>query len=215
MKKLVLSAMLLAAATALQAQAPTITAANAPATSTSSTKVSPAKKKLVEKILKLQQPSIELLARSAAEAPLSQLGPQANMVLSRLAPEQREPVGKGMQADAEKYIKEVVPLIQQRAIALAPESVGKVLEEKFSEAELKQIVALLESPVYQKFSEQRFVMQRALQEKLATDAETRNAVEPKLKALDQSWAKRIRDATPAATDKATPSAPAAPGPTSK
>lgn len=212
MKKLVLTAMLLATGSAVHAQAATSPAASAPATA-SSTKISPAKKQLVDKILKLQQPSIELLARNTAEAPLLQMGPQANMVLSRLAPEQREAVGKGMQADAAKYMKEVVPLIQERAVALAPESVGKLLAEKFSEAELKQIIALLESPVYRKFSEQSFVMQRALQEKLVAD--TRSVVEPKLKAMDQSWAKRIQDATPAATDKAAPTAPAAPGPTSK
>lgn len=212
MKKLVLTTVLLAAGAAAQAQAAIAPPASTPAT-TSSAKVSPAKKQLVAKILKLQQPSIELLARGTAEVPVSQMGQQASLVLRRLPPEQREPVGKGMQSDVEKYMKETVPFMQDRAIALAPESIGKVLEEKFSEAELKQMIALLESPTYRKFSEQSFVMQRALQEKLVAD--TRSTVEPKLKALDQSWTKRIQDAMPAATDKSTPPAPAAPGPTSK
>jgi len=96
---------------------------------------------------------------------------------------------------------------------LAPSSVGKILDEKFSEAELKQLVTLLESPIYRKFSEQSFVMQRALQEKLVAD--TRSTVEPKLKSLDQSWVKRLQDATPSATDKTVPPAPQAPGPTAK
>lgn len=212
MKKLVLTAILLATGSAVHAQAATSPAASAPATA-SSTKISPAKKQLVDKILKLQQPSIELLARSIAEAPLAQMGPQASLVLRRLPPDQRDAVGKGMQTDAAKYMSETLPLVKERAVALAPQTIGKVLEEKFTETELKQLVNLLESPIFRKFSEQDFVMRRALEEKLIADI--RGTIESNVKAMDQSWAKRIQEATPATTDKAAPTAPAAPGPTSK
>jgi hypothetical protein len=206
MKKMILAGFLLAAGTAVHAQAAATTTAGA-------STVSAAKKQLIDKILKLQQPSIELLARTIAEGPALQMGQQANLMLRRLPPEQRENVGKGMQTDLEKYISETVPLVRERSIALAPSSIGKVLDEKFSEAELRQVIALLESPIHRKFSEQSFVMQRALQEKLVAD--TKGTVEPKLKALDQSWVKRFQDAAPAATEKTAPPAPTAPGPTAK
>jgi uncharacterized protein len=212
-KKQVLVAALLSVVALAHAQSTTPVTQSAASASEGAVKISPAKKQLIDKILKLQQPSIELLARSTAEGPALQMGQQAGLMLRRLSPEQRETVGKGMKADLEKYLSETVPLVKERALALAPSSVGKILDEKFSEAELKQLVTLLESPIYRKFSEQSFVMQRALQEKLVAD--TRSTVEPKLKSLDQSWVKRLQDATPSATDKTVPPAPQAPGPTAK
>ena len=213
MKELILAGLLLAAGTAVHAQAAAANAASATTATAGATKLSPAKKQLIDKILKLQQPNIELLARNIAEGPAVQMGQQANLMLRRLPPEQRESVGKGMQADLDKYVSETVPLVRERSIALAPSSIGKVLDEKFSETELRQVIALLESPIHRKFSEQSFVMQRALQEKLVAD--TRSTVEPKLKSLDQSWIKRFQDAAPAAADKTIPPAPTAPGPTAK
>ena len=215
MKKMILASLLLATGTAVHAQA-AATATNAASTAptaTEASKLSPAKKQLIDKILKVQQPNIELLARSFAEGPAAQMGQQANLLLRRLPPEQREIVGKGMQSDLEKYLAETVPLVRERSIALAPSSIGKVLDEKFSEAELRQVIALLESPIYRKFSEQSSAMQRALQEKLVT--EVRSTVEPKLKNLDQSWTKRLQEAVPTATDKTVPPSPTAPGPSAK
>jgi uncharacterized protein len=213
MKILILAVALFSAAGVVQAQTAASNAASAVATTSGTAKPSAAKKALIDKILKLQQPSIELLARSIAEGPAMQMVQQADMILRRLPPEQRETLSKGMQADLQKYLAETVPLAQERSVVLAPSSIGKVLDDKFTEVELRQVIALLESPIHRKFSEQSFAMQRALQEKLVADI--RSTVEPQLKNLDQSWIKRFQDAAPAATDKTVPPAPAAPGPTSK
>jgi hypothetical protein len=59
-----------------------------------------------------------------------------------------------------------------------------MLEERFTEDELKQIIAILESPVNRKFQAMGGDMQRALIEKLV--AETRPLIEPKLRALEQT-----------------------------
>ena len=67
------------------------------------------------------------------------------------------------------------------ALKLAPQTIGAVLEEKLSEDELKQVVAMLESPVNRKYTALLGDMQRALGEKLI--AETRTAVDPKVRAL--------------------------------
>ncbi len=207
MKKLILMGLLLAAGTAVHAQSAT---ASADATNAGSSKVSPAKKQLVEKILKLQQPNIELLARSMSEGLARQLAQQANVAMQRrVAPEKREALAKVMQADLDKFVAEAVPAARQRAVALGPEIMGTDLEKNFTEAELKQIVAILESPANAKFLELSARTGRSLQEKLAPE------ISPKLQALDQTWTKRLQDAVQPSTDKSNPAPPAAPGPTAK
>lgn len=213
MKKLILLTLLVATAPAVLAQAAATGTGKTAAPTTGSLVISPAKKQLVDKVLKLQQTNVELLARSIAEVPAMQMGQQANAMLRRLPPEKQEEVGKGMQADLKKYLSETVPSVQARAVVLAPSSAGKVLEEQFTEAELQQLIDMLESPIHRKFSEQSNAMHRSLQEKLGADM--KGTIEQNLKTLDQNWIKRFKDAAPAATDKTVPRAPAAPGPTSK
>ncbi|MBL0151538.1 MAG: hypothetical protein IPP87_23920 [Ideonella sp.] len=172
---------------------------------------SPAKKELVQKVLQLQQPSFDLLARGLAEQSIAQLGQQVGAVLqNRVPPEQREATARDLQAEFKKYGDEVVPLLRDRATKLAPSAVGPVLEEKLSEDELKQLVAMLEAPIYRKYQGMGNDMQKALMDKLVTD--TRSTVEPKLKALQESVAKRLGLEAPAAAASGAKK-PAASGPT--
>lgn len=149
-----------------------------------------AKKELITKLLLLQQPAIEAMARSLAERPAAVMMQQAGMALqARVAPEKREAIAKELQADARKYVDETVPLVSDRAVKLAPSTIGVVLDEKFTEDELRQILAIVESPVNKKFTELSGQMQQALGEKLIAD--TQGVVEPKVKALEQSLLKRL------------------------
>ncbi len=96
------------------------------------------KKELVAKILKLQASGIEMAAQSLAERPAALMMQQANMALqTRVAAERREAVAKEIQTDLKKYTDEVVPLVRDRAIKLAPTTIGVLLDERFSEEELK------------------------------------------------------------------------------
>lgn len=151
---------------------------------------SPAKKDLVARILKLQQPGIETMARGLVEQPAAELmGNAANALPARVAKDKQDAVAKEIQADIQKYLDDTVPLVQGRAVKLAPATIGTLLEEKFSEDELKQIVAIVESPVYVKFQQMGSDMQKVLVEKLVAD--TRPTVEPKVRALEQSVGKRL------------------------
>lgn len=177
MLKKSLMAMVLGAAFAAQAQAPASPA-------------SPAKKDLVARILKQQQAGIENIARSLVEQPAIELmGNAASALPARVAKDKQEAVAKDIQADVQKYLAEAVPLAQARAVKIAPASVGALLEEKFSEEELKQLVAIVESPVYTRFQRMGDDMQKVLADKLV--AETRGTIEPKVRALEQSVAKRL------------------------
>ncbi|MDP3759448.1 MAG: hypothetical protein Q8R01_02885 [Ramlibacter sp.] len=190
-KSILIIALALAGATGVQAQS------------------TPAKKELVGRILKLQQPSIEAMARSLVEQPaLELLSNAAGAMPNRVAKDKQEAVAKEIQGDVEKYLADTVPLVQARAVKLGPTSIGTLLEEKFTEDELKQVVTLLESPVFAKFQRMGDDMQKVLVDKVVAD--TRATVEPKVRSLEQAVAKRlgVTSAPPAAG--AAPRAPAKP-----
>jgi len=170
MKRLIVTALLASAAMA-HAQ----TAASAPA--------SPAKKELVQKLLVLQQPGIEGIARNMVEQPAQRMVQAAAQVLQQnVPPEKREAIGKSVEADIKKYVDEASVLMRDRAIKLAPSTIGATLEERFTEDELKQLVAWLESPVNKKYSQIGPEMQGNFTQKLVADA--RPVIEPRLQALE-------------------------------
>lgn len=151
---------------------------------------SAAKKELVAKILQLQQPAVEQAARALAERPAVLVMQQAGQALrTRVAADKREALGKEIQGDVQKYVDEAVPLVRERAVKLAPSTIGALLEDRFTEDELKQLIAIMESPVNRKFAQMGGDMQKALLEKLV--AETQPLIDPKLKAMEQSVAKRL------------------------
>lgn len=152
-----------------------------------------AKKELIDKVLKLNQPALNVLAVQLADRPVAAMMQQASQTLQfRVPSEKREALTKDIQADIKKYGEETVPLLRERANKLAPTTVGVLLDEKFSEEELKQLVTVLESPVLAKFSQLNGEMTKSLIEKLVAD--TRGVVEPKIKVLQQSVQNRVNAA---------------------
>jgi len=145
---------------------------------------------LTARVLKLQQPAIEATARGLAEQPAAELMERAGAALqARVAPERREAVGRDIRADVKKYLDEAVPLVQSRAVALAPAAITPLLDDKFTEDELRQLVAALESPALAKFQKLGGDMQKALAERLVQ--ETRATIDPKIAALEQSLSRRL------------------------
>ncbi len=151
---------------------------------------SASKKELVARILVLQQPAIEQTAQTLVERPAAQLQQQAGLAMqTRVPPEKREAMAKLIQDDLKKYVEETAPQVRQQAVKLAPSTIGVLLEEKFTEEELKQLIAIIESPVNRKYAQMGGEFQKALGEKLV--AQTQPIVEPKVKALEQSVIKHL------------------------
>lgn len=154
---------------------------------------SPAKKELVAKMLRLQQPGLEGLARQVAEQPAVLLLNQVGAALfARVPADQRQAVANQIRADARQYADEAVPVVRASALRLAPSTVGVVLDQAFTEDELQQIVAIqesLESPAYVKYRSKSEDMQKALLEKVIPD--TKASIEPKVLALEQTIGKRL------------------------
>ena len=165
------------------------------AVGTSQAQSTPAKQAYVARVLKAQQPVIESTATALAERPAIEMIDRVNAVIStRVAPEKRDALAKDIQGDVKKYLDETVPFVRERAIKLAPQTIGAVLEAQLSEDELKQLATFLESSAYNKFQKAGGDMQKSLLEKLLAD--TRATVEPKVTALDQAIGKRLNAAAP-------------------
>ncbi|MEO8118519.1 MAG: DUF2059 domain-containing protein, partial [Rhodoferax sp.] len=63
------------------------------------------------------------------------------------------------------------------------------LEEKFTEDELKQLIAIIESPVNRKFAQVTGELQKTLVDKLVSDMQA--TIDPKVKALELSIGQRL------------------------
>jgi uncharacterized protein len=169
---------------------------------------SPTKKELVAKLLQLQQSNIEGLARTIVERPAVQMMQAAAATLqSQVPPARREAVAKSIDTDIRKFVDEATPMLAERAVKIAPASYGTQLEEKFSEDELKQLIAWLESPVNKKFQQQLPELQNAFTQKLV--AEAGPLLDGKLSALQRKLQATL---APAGDGSAPPAAkaPAAP-----
>jgi uncharacterized protein len=154
------------------------------------------KPELAQRILAAQQASIENIGRALAAQTSQQVLEAAGQALQQVAADKREAVGKAMQADVKQFYDDVEPALKTAAVKLAPGTVGTLLEEKFSEDELKQILAWIDSPTSRKYQQITGDMQQNLTQKLVAD--TRGSVEGKLKALEDGLRKRLEDAGVAA-----------------
>ena len=144
---------------------------------------SPAKQALLQKALQLQQPGIEGIGNSLANQTANQVLQLAGQAMGRVPADKREAVGAELQGEVRKFYDDIAPILQAAAVKLAPATMGPAMDQKFTEEELKVLVAWLESPVNRKYQQFAGESQQALGQQLV--AETRPQIEPKMKALEQ------------------------------
>ncbi|MFT4269157.1 MAG: DUF2059 domain-containing protein [Xenophilus sp.] len=145
---------------------------------------------LIKQFIDLQRPGIESLARGLVEEsslPIARAG--AGYLQTQVPADKREAAGKAADAELKKYFDDAYPIVRDKAVQLAPEALTPVMEQNFSEDELRQLVAWISSPLSKKYQEVNPQLQGALTQKVV--AETRAAIEPKLHALDASVAKAL------------------------
>ena len=202
MKKLMLTALLTS-----------VVLAHAQTTAPATTPSSPAKKELMQKLMVLQQPGIENVARNLVEQPAVAMMQAAGRALQGIPAEKREAAGKTIEADIKKYVDESVPIVRDRAVKLAPSTIGVTMEEKFTEDELKQLVAWLESPVNKKYTQLGPEIQASFTQRLV--AEARPTIEPKIQALETQVRATLGVPSAAASEPAPKAATPAKKPASK
>lgn len=163
------------------------------------------KQALVKQFVELQKPGVEALAQGLVQQwsdPIAAAG--SEYLRTQVPPEKREALGKAADEELKKYFDETYPLVRDKALQAAPGALGPVLEQNFSEDELRQLVAWISSPLSKKYLETSQQMQKALAEKVVADVRT--TVEPKLRALDTRVAKALGAPTEGAAAPAKPAA---------
>jgi hypothetical protein len=204
----VLAPTLLAFATcAITASAAAQTAPAAPGTP-ATTATSPAKKELVQRLMRLQQSEVEGFARAVVERPAAQMMREAGMALQQQAApqEKREAAARAIEAEIKKYVDEAYPIVRERALRLAPSTIGAVYEAKMTDDELRQLIAWLESPTAKKYQSLATELRNNFSQKLVSEMPP--ILDPKLMALD-GRVRTILGLPPAGTPPA-PSPPARP-----
>jgi hypothetical protein len=152
---------------------------------------SPAKQVLVDKVLSLWH--IDSIGQSMLQVPVADAVNQARAMLQgRATVEKRDAAMTEIIGEARKFMDEATPITKLSADKLIPATIAPLLAERFTEEELRQLVAILESPVKKKFEDMLPDMQKALGEGVAAD--TRPVIDPKLQDLKQRIGLRLRSA---------------------
>ena len=163
---------------------------------------------MIKQFVDLQRPGIESLARGLVEQssnPIAQAGSQ--YLQTQVPPDKREAAAKAADAELKKYFDDAYPIVRDKALALAPEALTPIMDQNFSEDELRQLLAWINSPLSKKYQELNPKLQTALTEKLVAD--TRATIEPRMVALDAAVAKALGAPTgPGANGAPGQSAPA-------
>jgi hypothetical protein len=153
---------------------------------------SPAKKDLVQKILQHQKAAFENLGATIAGQLSTQVMQMTAQAIARAPADKRETLANDTKAEVKKFYDDASAVMREQATRVAPAFVGAALEEKFTEDELKTLLAWLESPVSRKFQQTAQEVQQGLSQRVVND--TKPAIEPKLKALEQVLSKKLADA---------------------
>ncbi|TFV95219.1 DUF2059 domain-containing protein [Oxalobacteraceae bacterium OM1] len=149
------------------------------------------KQQLVDRVLQLWH--VDALGEAMLQQPVADAVQQARAVLQgRVVPARQDAALKEISADARKFMDENSPLVRTTTQKLAPSTIGPLLSARFNDEELRQIIAILESPVRQKFEAALPELNKALGEKLAADMQP--TINPKLNDLKQRIGLRLRTA---------------------
>ena len=149
------------------------------------------KQELAQQIL--TRLNIDNIGETMLSAPVSNALQQARGLLQgRVAAEKRDATMSELSGQARKFMDEVGPITRASADKLIPTTVRPLLAERFSEDELRQILAILDSPVRKKFEAMLPELQKKLGESVAAD--TGAVVNPKLKGLQEDIGLRLRSA---------------------
>ncbi len=179
------------------------------ATSSVLAQPSASKKALIDKIVALQQQGLsETMARSIVQQPLGPLMQGAGAALQQVPADKREATGKAMEADIKKFVDDNVAFLKDKFNKAMPATASALLDERFNEDELKQVLAWAESPVSQKFGMANAELQQAVAQKVMTEAGP--TLEGRRKTLQANLAKQLGLQPQAAPAK--PAAPAATAP---
>lgn len=171
----------------------TATAATAPAAASApvAATVSPEKQKLIDHVEQLMH--VETVGYMMLQKPVEESLRQSRSLLQgRVSAETQDAAMKDINGYAKKFLLDTKPVIEASVKKLIPTTVTPMLAKNFTEDELRQIIAILESPVKAKFESLAPDMEKSLGEKIAADAGS--TINPKMTELTQQIGLRMRTA---------------------
>lgn len=74
-----------------------------------------------------------------------------HLVISRLPANKRDAVAGEIEADIRRFLDDVMLELRERGIAIAPSTIGALFDQRFTEDELRHLVALPASAVHAKY----------------------------------------------------------------
>jgi len=154
------------------------------------------KKELAARVIELQQQDIQNAGREIAGGTAQRVLQAAAQAMGNVPQDKQKATFDEVQADIKKFHDDIVPTLTAQASKVAPATLSPILEERFSEEELKQIIAWLSSSASKKYAQVGPDMRGALQKKVIAD--TQGTIEPKLKALQASLRKKLNVPEPPA-----------------
>ncbi|GAB3419352.1 DUF2059 domain-containing protein [Massilia agilis] len=153
--------------------------------------VSPEKQALVQRVL--AKMPMENVGLSMLQAPAAEAVRQARAVLQgRAAPDKQDAALKDIADEANKFLAEEAPLVRASTQQVVASTIAPLLAQRFTEEELRQLAAILESPVKAKFEALAPEIQKTLGEGVAKANQAQ--VNARLTELNNKIGMRLRAA---------------------
>lgn len=149
------------------------------------------KQQLVQRLMELWH--VEAVGVTMLREPVENALRQARAALqARTTPEKRDEALKDIEKYCQELLEKLMPKVLERSKSLAQTTVAPLISERLTEDELRQVIAILESPALAKFEKMRPEMQKALGTKLGE--EQGKEIRPQMEELQQRIGKRMREA---------------------
>jgi hypothetical protein len=147
---------------------PQAAAASAPAVAPAAP-IDPEKQKLVERLLQVYHPEADVYRR--IQAPADNAIEQSRIALqqARLPQDKIEKDLRDIVPDVQKYIDTTRPLVDASVKKSVAPSVAPLLAQQFTADELRQLIAMYESPVTARFAKIQPQLERAVGERVHAD----------------------------------------------
>ncbi len=148
------------------------------------------KQKIIDRILAVFHPENGVL--QAVQRPAVDAMQQSNIALqtAHVTPERKEKTLKDISTDVQKYIDATTPLAVASAKKNTNPSVGPILAKNFTADELRQIDAMLESPLKTRFEKLVPEMEAAVGQKV--HAEIAPQVNQSVKTMTEAVGTKLR-----------------------
>ena len=148
------------------------------------------KQKIIDRILLVFHPEVGVL--QAVQRPAVDAMQQSNIALqtAHVPPDRKDKTLKDISTDVQKYIDTTTPIAVASAKKQTNPSVGPILAKNFTVEELRQIDAMLESPLKAKFEKLVPEMEAAVGQKV--QAEIAPQVNQNVKTMTEAVGTKLR-----------------------